>query len=76
MLRNRTGNCKYKEALLRQLAREQNMVKTTVFLADMNDFAAMNAVYARYFEEAIAQPVPVSRFPVAQRCVVEMTVLR
>lgn len=30
------------------------VVKTTVFLADMNDFAAMNAVYARYFAEANA----------------------
>lgn len=28
-----------------------NVVKTTVFLADMNDFAAMNEVYARYFSE-------------------------
>jgi len=27
------------------------IVKTTVFLADMNDFAAMNEVYGRYFEE-------------------------
>ncbi|HEY8469566.1 MAG TPA: RidA family protein [Longimicrobiales bacterium] len=27
----------------------QQVVKTTVFLADMNDFAAMNEVYARYF---------------------------
>ncbi len=26
-------------------------VKTTVFLKDMNDFAAMNQVYARYFPE-------------------------
>lgn len=26
------------------------VVKTTVFLADMNDFAAMNEVYGRYFE--------------------------
>lgn len=26
-----------------------NVVKTTVFLADMNDFAAMNAVYAEKF---------------------------
>ncbi len=29
------------------------VVKTTVFLADMSDFAAMNDVYARYFA---AQP--------------------
>jgi 2-iminobutanoate/2-iminopropanoate deaminase len=27
------------------------VVKTTVFLADMNDFAAMNEVYARFFNE-------------------------
>jgi 2-iminobutanoate/2-iminopropanoate deaminase len=27
------------------------VVKTTVFLADMNDFAAMNDVYARFFTE-------------------------
>jgi 2-iminobutanoate/2-iminopropanoate deaminase len=27
------------------------IVKTTVFLADMNDFAAMNEVYGRYFQE-------------------------
>jgi len=26
-----------------------NVVKTTVFLADMNDFAGMNEVYARHF---------------------------
>jgi len=28
-----------------------NVVKTTVFLADMNDFADMNAVYAEFFAE-------------------------
>ncbi|MDX6385267.1 MAG: 2-iminobutanoate/2-iminopropanoate deaminase [Blastocatellia bacterium] len=28
------------------------VVKTTVFLADMNDFVAMNEVYGRYFGEA------------------------
>jgi 2-iminobutanoate/2-iminopropanoate deaminase len=28
-----------------------NVVKTTVFLADMSDFAAMNDVYARYFSD-------------------------
>ncbi len=26
-----------------------DVIKTTVFLADMNDFAAINAVYAKYF---------------------------
>ena len=28
-----------------------HVVKTTVFLADMNDFAEMNEVYAQYFSE-------------------------
>jgi len=28
-----------------------NVVKTTVFLQDMNDFAAMNGVYVTYFTE-------------------------
>ncbi len=28
-----------------------NVVKTTVFLADMSDFAAMNEVYGRYFDD-------------------------
>ncbi|MBQ5752184.1 MAG: RidA family protein [Bacteroidaceae bacterium] len=27
----------------------ENVVKTTCFLSDMNDFAAFNAVYAEYF---------------------------
>jgi 2-iminobutanoate/2-iminopropanoate deaminase len=43
-----------------------DVVKTTVFLADMNDFAAMNAVYASFFDEAIAPAracVQVSRLP-------------
>ena len=28
-----------------------NVLKTTVFMADMNDFADMNAVYAEFFTE-------------------------
>ena len=31
-----------------------NVVKSTVFLADMNDFADMNAVYAEFFDEDTA----------------------
>ena len=30
--------------------RFDDVMKTTVYLADMKDFAAMNTVYARYFE--------------------------
>lgn len=29
----------------------KNVVKTTVFLQDMGDFAAMNEVYGRYFDK-------------------------
>ncbi|WP_313897253.1 Rid family hydrolase [Vibrio sp. Vb0877] len=29
----------------------ENVIKTTVFLADMNDFAAMNEVYGRFFDK-------------------------
>ncbi len=29
----------------------ENIVKSTVFLADMKDFAAMNEVYARFYKE-------------------------
>lgn len=29
----------------------ENVVKTTVFLTDMSDFAAMNEVYSRYFND-------------------------
>ena len=30
----------------------ENVVKTTVFLADIKDFAAFNAVYSEYFPQA------------------------
>lgn len=29
-----------------------NVVKTTIFLIDMNDFSAVNAVYAKYFDSS------------------------
>lgn len=47
-------------------AKTEDIVKTTVFLADMNDFAAMNGVYARYFDAELAPAracVEVSRLP-------------
>jgi len=52
----------------------QDVVKTSVFLADMNDFAAMNAVYAHYFEEATAPAracVEVARLPKDVRVEIE-----
>jgi 2-iminobutanoate/2-iminopropanoate deaminase len=41
------------------------VVRTTVFLADMNDFAAMNAVYGSYFREPYPAraTVQVARLP-------------
>ena len=41
------------------------VVKTTVFLADMNDFAAMNEVYAQFFQEPLParSAVQVGRLP-------------
>ncbi|MCG9892756.1 MAG: Rid family detoxifying hydrolase, partial [Thermosynechococcaceae cyanobacterium MS004] len=32
----------------------KDVVKTTVFLADMQDFATVNSVYANYFDESTA----------------------
>lgn len=42
------------------------VVKTTVFLADMNDFTTVNGIYARFFDEATAPAracVEVARLP-------------
>ena len=42
-----------------------HVVKTTVFLKDMNDFSAMNEVYAKYFMSAppARSTVQVARLP-------------
>ena len=38
------------EALLKEAGSDtDNVIKTTVFIKDMNDFAAVNEVYASYF---------------------------
>jgi len=43
----------------------EKVVKTTVFLRDMNDFGAMNAVYGEFFTEAFParSAVQVARLP-------------
>ena len=43
----------------------ENVVKTTVFLKDMNDFAAMNEVYATFFpnDPPARSAVEVARLP-------------
>jgi 2-iminobutanoate/2-iminopropanoate deaminase len=53
----------------------QHVVKTTVFLADMNEFAAMNEVYARYFSAPYParSTVQVARLP--RDCRIEVEVI-
>lgn len=43
----------------------ENVLKSTVFLKDMNDFAAFNAIYARYFPALppARETVQVARLP-------------
>jgi len=49
------------------------VVKTTVFLVDMGDFAAMNAVYAEHFPEAppARSTVAVAALPLGARVEIE-----
>lgn len=50
-----------------------HVVKTTVFLADMNDFSAMNEIYRRYFKEdpPARSTVQVARLPRNARIEIE-----
>ncbi|MFQ3683966.1 RidA family protein [Roseiflexus sp.] len=54
------------------------VVKTTVFLVDMNDFAAMNAVYAEFFaaNPPARSTVQVARLPRDARVEIEAMALR
>ena len=51
-----------------------DVLRTTVFLADMNDFSAMNAVYAQYFSEPYParSTVQVARLPKDARVEIDM----
>lgn len=53
------------------------VVKTTVFLADMNDFAKMNEVYARYFCAPLParSTVQVARLPRDARVEIDLIAL-
>ena len=49
-----------------------SVIKTTCFLADMNDFAAFNEVYARYFINCPARScVAVKALPQTALCEIE-----
>ncbi len=51
-----------------------DVVRTTVFLADMNDFAAVNAVYGEYFTEPYPAraTVQVARLPKDARVEIDL----
>ena len=52
------------------------VIKTTCFLADMNDFAAFNEVYARYFTEKPARScVAVKTLPKNVLCEIDAIAL-
>ena len=55
----------------------ERVVKTTVFLADMNDFAAMSEVYARFFGEnpPARSTVEVARLPRDARVEIDVIAL-
>ena len=52
-----------------------NVVKTTVFLTDLTNFAAMNAVYARYFTEPFParSTIQVAGLPRGSQVEIEVT---
>jgi 2-iminobutanoate/2-iminopropanoate deaminase len=54
------------------------VLKTTVFLADMNEFASMNAVYAEFFtaDPPARSTVQVARLPRDVRVEIEAIALR
>ena len=56
----------------------EKVVKVTVFLHDMNDFAAMNAVYGKYFTSnpPARSTVQVARLPRDAKVEIEVTALR
>ena len=53
------------------------VVKTTCFLSDINDFAAFNGVYAKYFtEQAPARSVQVAALPLGAKVEVEVVAVQ
>ena len=57
--------------------KQENVIKTTCFLADMADFGAFNEVYAKYFTEKPARScVAVKTLPKNVLCVVEVIAVK
>jgi len=55
----------------------ENVVKTTVFLADINDFAKMNEIYAKHFKASFParSTVQVARLPRDAKIEIEVVAL-
>ena len=55
----------------------QRVLKTTVFLADMNDFAAMNEAYGRFFTQnpPARTTIQAARLPLDARVEIELIAL-
>ena len=57
----------------------ENVVKTSIFLSDMNNFTAVNQVYGAYFDDATAparETVEVANLPKFVRIEISMVAIR
>ncbi len=56
----------------------ENIVKTTIFLSDMNDFAVVNEVYGSFFEEPFPSrsTIEVARLPKDAKVEIEAIVVK
>ena len=71
-------SCKNLGALLDEVGTDfDHVLKTTCFLADMNDFAAFNAVYEKYFTSKPARScVAVKELPKGALCEIELIAVK
>jgi len=53
----------------------ENVVKTTIFLADMNDFAKVNEIYAKHFSEPFPARSTVAIKTLPKNALVEIEVV-
>lgn len=76
-IREQTGQClRNASAILQQAGTDlSHVVKTTVYLADIADFAAMNEVYATFFAEPYPARSAVAVKDLPKGALVEIEVL-
>lgn len=57
----------------------ENVVKTSIFISDMNNFGAINSVYAKYFNEETAparETVEVAKLPKSVNVEISMIAIK